>query len=160
MTIQITDIASVSEKLESLGLGKVNGLSLLPDNLDDAKSPDELLQQTEADTVRTLLRTNGIPYAELFDDEHQPSYIQNYSYEWYGPTLLLSASLLTQDPNLTTVILGLLTNYLSDLFKGGSQGKVSLNIVIESADGSYKKIAYEGSPEDLNSVVAVVERLK
>ncbi|MCY1307374.1 hypothetical protein D9M70_572920 [compost metagenome] len=55
--------------------------------------------------------------------------------------------------------LGLITNYLYDLFKGTKDGKASLNVIFQKADGSCKEIRYSGSPEGLKSIADIVREL-
>lgn len=160
MGTEVHDYISVSEKLKSLGVSIQSGLAILPGNLATATSIDELRQQVESDTVRTLLRANKIHYVEIFDEDDQPPYLQQYSYEWVGPTLFVSAGLLSQDPNVLTVTLGLITNYLYDLFKGSKEGKASLDVIFQQADGSCKQIHYSGPAEGLSEVAEIVKSLK
>ncbi|WP_417285104.1 hypothetical protein [Comamonas sp.] len=160
MGAEVHDYVSVSEKLKSLGVSIPSGLAILPGNLATATSIDELRQQVESDTVRTLLRANKIHYVEIFDEDDQPPYLQQYSYEWVGPTLFLSAGLLSQDPNVLSVTLGFITNYLYDLFKGSKEGKASLDVIFQQADGSCKQIHYSGPADGLSEVAEIVKSLK
>ncbi|WP_133254491.1 hypothetical protein [Paraburkholderia unamae] len=70
MTTEFQEYVSVSQKLKSFGVTPPNGLAIPPDNLAAATSIDELRQQVEADTVRTLLKANEIAYGEIFDEDH------------------------------------------------------------------------------------------
>lgn len=159
MGAEVRDYVSVSDKLKSLGASLPSGLAILPGNLATATSIDELRQQVESDTVRTLLRLNGIDYVEIFDEDDQPPYLQQYSFEWFGPTLFVSAGLLSQEPNILSVTLGIITNYLYDLFKGSKEGKVSLDVVIQQSDGSCKQIHYSGPANGLSEVTEIVKGL-
>ncbi|KGC04149.1 hypothetical protein DM43_5179 [Burkholderia cepacia] len=109
--------------------------------------------------MRTLLKANNIAYAEIFDEDDQPPYLQQYSFEWFGPTLFVSAGLLSQDPNVLSVALGVITNYLYDLFKGTNEGKASLDVVVQHADGSCKSVRYSGPPDGLSKVAEIVKEL-
>ena len=140
MSVNVLDYIAVSEKLKSFGFSAPNGLAILPSNLPTATSIEDLRQHVESDTVRTPLTANKIAYDEIFDENNQPSYLQQYSFEWFGPTLLVSTNLLSQDPNLLSVTLGVISNYLFDLFKGAEHGKASLDVILEKPDGSCKQI--------------------
>jgi hypothetical protein len=159
MSTEVHDYISVSETLRSLGLREPSGIAILPDNLATAKSIGDLRQQVESDTVRTLLRANKIAYVEIFDEENQPSYVQQYNFEWVGPTLFISAGLLSQNPNALSVILGIISNYLYDVFKGHKESKASLDVIFQQADGSCKNIHYSGPPDGLSKVAEVVKQL-
>lgn len=159
MSTEVRDYISVSEKLESFGISSPNGLSILPNNLTTAKAIGDLRQHVESDTVRTLLNVHKIAYVEIFDEDAQPPYLQQYGFEWFGPTLFISAGLLSRDPNVLSVTLGIITNYLYDLFKGSKDGKASLDVIFQQADGSCKEIHYSGPPDGLSSVAKVVKEL-
>jgi hypothetical protein len=159
MSTEVRDYVSVSEKLKSFGVSVSSGLAILPGNLSTAKSIDDLRQSVESDTVRTLLRANMIAYVEIFDEDSQPPYLQQYGFEWFGPTLFISAGLLAQDPNVLSVTLGIITNYLYDLFKGAKDGKASLDVIFQQSDGSCKEIHYCGPPAGLSKVAEIVKDL-
>lgn len=160
MDINVVDYISVEEKLKLLNLNMPDGITLLPYNLVSAESLDDLRQKAESATVRKLFRSNNTAYVEIFDNENQPAYLEQYGFEWFGPTLFVSASMLIHDPNTLSVALGLITNYLYDLFKGSDGGKASLDVIFQNVDGSCKKIAYSGPPEGLSEVAKIVKELK
>jgi hypothetical protein len=73
----------------------------------------------------------------------------------------VSASLLSQNPHVISVALGVVSNYLTDWFKGipGSK-KVRLDVVVEQTEGqTYKRIHYEGDPEGLNELARIVREV-
>lgn len=160
MSTEVRDHVSISEKLKHFGISSVpNGLAILPSNLGTAKSIEELRQHVESDTVRTLLKASKIPYVEIFDEDNQPSYLQQYGFEWFGPTLFISAGLLSQNPNVLSITLGIITNYLYDLFKGTKSSKASLDVIIQQADGSCKEVHYSGPPDGLSDIAEIVKAL-
>lgn len=159
MSTEVNDYISVSQKLESFGIPVPDGLTLLPANLAGAESIQDLHQHVESDTVRTLLRANGIDYVEIFDEDHQPSYLQQYGSDWFGPTVFVTAGLLSQNPDLLSVTFGLITNYLYDYFKGVGDVKASLNVVYERADGTCKQITYSGPPAGMSEIAKIVKAL-
>lgn len=160
MSTEVRDYVSVSTKLKSFGVSAPNGLAILPNNLATATSIGDLRQQVESDTVRTLLKANKIAYVELFDEDSQPPYLQQYSFEWFGPTLFISAGLLSQNPSVLSVTLGIITNYLYDLFKGAKDGRATLNVIFQQTDGSCKEIHYSGPPDGLSKVAEIIKNLR
>lgn len=159
MSTEVRDHVSISEKLKHFGISVPNGLAILPSNLATAKSIEELRQHVESDTVRTLLKASNIPYVEIFDEDNQPSYLQQYGFEWFGPTLFISTGLLSQNPNVLSITLGIITNYLYDLFKGSKSSKASLDVIIQQADGSCKEVHYSGPPDGLSDIAKIVKAL-
>ena len=159
MSTEVRDYISVSAKLAQWGINPPAGFAILPSNLAEALNTTELRQHAESETVKKLLRTNNIAYSEVFDADSQPAYLQQYGFEWFGPTLFFTAAALSQNPSVLSVSLGIITNYLYDLFKGAKNGTASLDVIIEKADGSCKKVNYKGPPEGLASVADIVREL-
>ncbi|PPC64160.1 hypothetical protein C1Y41_05850 [Pantoea sp. ICBG 1758] len=159
MSVEVHDSVPVAEKLKSFGLAVPDGLALLPCNLLTAESIGDFRQHVESDTVRTLLNAGNVPYIDIFDDENQPPYLQQYSFEWFGPALFISTGLLSQNPDILTVTLGLITNYLYDHFNGDKKSKATLDVIIQQPDGSCKKIHYSGHPDGLGEIAEIVKGL-
>ncbi|MFM4929413.1 hypothetical protein [Aeromonas dhakensis] len=160
MSIDVSDYDSVYEKLRALGASVPNGLVILPNNLSTANSIEELHQPVETDTVKTLLRINDITYFDVLDGIAQPPYLQQYGNEWFGPTLFITASYLTQNPTVLSITLGLITNYLYDLFKNSNDVTASLDVIYEKADGTSKKVHYKGSHKGLPQIVEIIKELE
>ena len=159
MAIEISDYVSVTEKLNTFGFSLPQGLSILPSNLATAESVEELRQHVESDTVRTLFKQHNVSYVEIFDEDSHPLYLEQYGSEWFGPTLLIPVALLTDNPDVLTVILGLITNYLYDLFRGSNADKANLDVVLQKSDGSCNRVHYTGSVDGLDAVDKVVKEL-
>ncbi|MDB6446848.1 MULTISPECIES: hypothetical protein [Pseudomonas] len=97
MSIEVRDHVSIAVKLENFGMAAPCGFAILPHNLATATSKGDLRQHVGSDTVRILLLGNNIPHAEIFDEDDQPAYLQQYGFEWYGPTLFISAGIILQN---------------------------------------------------------------
>ncbi|MFZ6727686.1 hypothetical protein ACO0K2_19555 [Undibacterium sp. MH2W] len=160
MSIDVQDYIEVSAKLAQWGIARPDGFAILPSNLAQAKTKEELFQHAESETVKKLMRTNNIDYTELFDADNRPAYLQQYGFEWYGPTLFYTLAALSENPTLVSVSLGIITNYLYDLFKGEKNGTALLDVIIEKPDGSCKHVQYKGPPEGLASVADIVRELE
>lgn len=160
MTTEVRDYISVIKKLEKFGADVPDGLAILPENLDTANSVNDLYQHVEADTVRTLLKTNNIEYIEPFKEDKWPAYLLQYNIEWFGPSIFISASFISQNPHILSIILGIISNYLYDLFKSSEDDKVSLTVIFQNEDGICKKIDYKGSQYGLDKISNIVEELK
>lgn len=159
MSTEVRDYIVVSAKLAQWGITPPDGFAVLPSNLEKAQSTSELRQHAESETVKKLLRANNIAYSEVFDADNQPAYLQQYGFEWFGPTLFFTAAALSENPTLLNVSLGIITNYLYDLFKGVKDGTASLDVIIEKPDGTCKQVHYKGPPDGLTSVATIVREL-
>jgi hypothetical protein len=159
MNTTISDFISVRDKLLALGYRAPTGLAILPLNLEHAASPNEIRLQSEAATVKTLFRQAGIPLDELFEPSNRPLYVQNNDVHWVAPAIFVAAGVLSENPNAVSVALGVLSNYLTDFFKGRtSEPQIKATIVVETTKTkTCKRIEYEGNVEGLKALADVVK---
>ena len=132
MNTTITDFIDVRAKLSELGYRSPSGLALLPANVESATTAEEIRQRSESATVRTLFRQAGIPFEDVYNPSSRPPYIRNHDITWFAPTIFVAASVISANPNLVSVALGVLSNYLTDFFKGRlGETKIKMSFVVE-----------------------------
>jgi hypothetical protein len=154
---KITDYIDVGRKIADLGCRRPERMALLPINFESASSMEELLQASEAATIRKLLLTGGIPLDDIFDRNQRPPYVKNKSHEWVAPIIFVSTTLYSQNPALVSLALNILGNYATDFFRGLRRvSDISLNIVVGQKNGSYRKITYQGPIEGLKDLAKVI----
>ncbi len=150
MTATIHPYPDVHATATALGCQDPDKFALLPRGFESAKSKSDLLHEGNADTVRKLLRNANLVESPLeATGERFPS-IQENDFTWVGPTLFISASLLSDNPNVVSVALNVLSNYLTDFFKGvtGSR-RVTFDVVVERTKTKRSvRVHYDGTPED------------
>ena len=165
MKTNISDYIQVFEKLDELGCSYPEGIAILPENFETATSATDLRHLSKASTIKKLFRSNGIPHSEIRKENEKPAYIQNNAFEWVAPTLFVSASVLSANPEIISVSLGVIANYLTDFFKGfPGEKKVKLDVVIETNDPSthtktYKRICCEGNADEIVKLDGFVEKI-
>lgn len=159
MAVEIVDAIDVRERLTDLQCVQPTQLAILPTNLERASSAGELMQQSEAATIRALFRTANITCEEVSPPGARLPYVQNNSFEWVGPTLFVGAGLLSGSQNTVSVALSVLSNYLTDFLRGiPGGGAVKLDIVVEKTrTKTYKRVVYEGDPEGLKALGKVIK---
>jgi hypothetical protein len=85
-------------------------------------------------------------------------FIQNNSHDWIAPTLFYAASLVSGNPDIISVSLGVIGNYVTEMFKGmGNNPAVTLSIVVEKPNGKCTKIDYKGRAEGIIEVTRLVQ---
>ena len=161
MSTNITDYLDVRERLAALGCNVPSGFAILPVNFDSVDSISAFRNVSEAATVKTLLRNADLPYDDILAAGSRPPYIHNNAFEWVAPTLFISASLWSENPDAVSVALSTIANYVTEFFKGfrGTSGDhwVKLDIIVERRKtASCKKISYEGPPEGLLGLAEVI----
>lgn len=158
--IQVHDYIDVKKRAEELGCGIPTSLALLPRNFEIARSKDELFHESSILTIRKLWRQNGIIETKIEKDGEKFPYTQENAFEWVAPVIFVSAALLSQNPHVISIALGIISNYLTDWFKGISgSGKVKLDIVTGTKAGDYKIIHYEGDADGLEQLPEVIREV-
>ena len=173
--IEVSDYIDVSHKLEELGCSQPEGIGILPERFDTCTSADEPSLPRRTYAVVRRFEDNNIPVS-IIEKEGQPVSYKTYiaSSEWFtgvGPTFLISAALLAENPHIVSLALNVLANYLTETFKrareenpdlgkGDIEGNASLEIVVEK-DGSrtYKKIKCPAAPEILKELHRTVNKI-
>lgn len=162
--IEISDYINVSGKLKELGCSRPEGIGILPEQFDTRTSTDKLAHLSRARSMVRLFVENRIPVSVIRREGQNSPRIHTASSEWVGPTLFVSAALLSENPHALSLALGVLANYLADFFKRPGErpgeGKVRLGLVIER-DGpkTCAEIRYEGSVEGLTSLSETINQI-
>lgn len=159
--MNVQDFVNVEEKARMLGCNTPTSLALLPRNFEEAESRDSLLHESSAATVRVLFRKNDIIETPLeLDGERFPQVSEKAFEEWIGPTIFVSFALLSQNPHVLSLALGVLSNYLTDFFRGlPSPGKAKLTVVVETRKKTYKRIDYEGPVSGLEKIAEIAKEV-
>lgn len=161
MTIKVSDYIDVKKRAVELGCNVPTGLALLPRNFETAGSKAELIHESSVPTVRILWRKAEIPETKIEKEEDKFPNAQENAFEWIGPIIFVSTSILSQNPYAITLGLNVIANYLTDWFKGiPGDKKVRLDIVIEQDEGRvYKRISYKGEPEGLQELPKIISEV-
>lgn len=135
-------------------------LSFLPENLDDATKVNEFIYSDSITDLRKIFKSNNIQ-TEFLSNEI-PKFRLRKNADWFGPAFFIAFSMLTENKDLITVALNVLSNYVTDLFKGSFSTKTAkLEIVVEiSKNKEYRRIKYEGSPEGIKDLPKIINSLK
>jgi hypothetical protein len=79
-----------------------------------------------------------------------------------GPTVFIGALAVTQNPAFVQIALGVISNYVTDWFKGAVEGKkVRLSVVIEETNTrKCTRIECEGPPSGVESLVSLAKEIR
>ena len=119
----------------------------------------EVKYPSTIESVVKLLRQQKVPVDTLNPIDAMTSLQDNRGLDWVAPTFLVSGFLLTQNPTMVSVALGIIANYVTDLCKGlKSDPKVKVKIVQTAADGKKaQRISYEGPVSGLPEIERVLQ---
>lgn len=86
--------------------------------------------------------------------------IEQRSGEWFGPLLLISSSALTQNPELISITCGVISNYVTDFFRGKSSPDIRLKVIHkETKTSKITELSYEGSIDDLGKLESSILKI-
>lgn len=159
--IEIRDYMDISGRLEELGWGQPNDkqIAILPAQFESAQPTDlRSLKLARTRGLERLFKSRQIPFSMVKKEGQKVGVIHTASVDWatgVGPAFLVSAALLSQNPQILPLALDAIAHYLADLFskKGTKDGSATIEIVVEKQEKdrtkTYKKIRCPASPEVL-----------
>ena len=158
---ELEDFVDLEARAVSLGLNSPSGLCFLPGNIEDATSASDLLYEGDIASLRVLLRQAGVVETRLERDGVRVPVLKTKSIELVMPTLFIGAALLSENPNVVNIALGIVANYATDFFKGlGGAKRVRFSIVIQDkAAGRYKRFKYSGDPSGIKDFTKLATRI-
>jgi hypothetical protein len=159
--IKISDYIDIKKRAQELGCNIPTSITLIPRYFKEAKVKQELMHEDTAATVRILWRQNGITETPLEQLGEKFPCLGEKSFEWIAPTFFISASLLSNNQFLIQIALNVISDYLSDFFKGIPihNRKVKLSIIVENRRGNYKNIDYEGTADGLKNLPKIIREI-
>ena len=158
---QISDYPDVVQRVTELGCQVPTEIAILPRNFATARSVDELLFESESPTVRVLWRKAGVVETPILTTSPKMAQMSEKSFDaWIAPTIFVSLTLLSQNPGLISVALGVVSNYLTDMFKGfTNRQNVKLDIIVETKNKGFKNIHYDGPVDGLKDLPSIVREV-
>jgi hypothetical protein len=161
LTIVEGDFPDVDARSRALGLRVPTTLAILPRNFETATKVSELLHEDTALTVRKLWRAEKLAFEEIEPPDQDFPTIQERDLTWVGPTMFVATSYLSTNPAAISVALGIIANYVTELFKGvATKPKVRLKVVVsKSSKGITKQLEYEGDPDGLRAIADAVKEI-
>lgn len=159
MNYQIEHYQEVENKLKQLNFGSNNTLFFIPENItENVDSSSYIYSETTTD-IKKSFKSENVLVEYLTKDK--PLLRTRKSADWFGPTLFITYSLLSENSTLIGISLNLISSYLYDHFKGTVEAKkIKFEIIIENKKDGYKKINYDGSIEGIKELENVIKELK
>ncbi|WP_163120952.1 hypothetical protein [Acinetobacter portensis] len=145
MTIQQTD-------LQLTNLDNYSDLMILPELIEDEQNIYVASTVSFYKFAKKFININYVKEPNIV--------LEQRSIEWFGPTLLFTTAALAQNPELVSIALNVLSNYISDYFKGHKEPNVKLNIIVQKSKTEYSNFMYEGPKDGLIEIEKVIESLK
>ena len=159
--IIVENYVNVKEKAQKLKLNIPSQIALLPLNFETAITKEELVHAPTTPTIRKLWRQNNIQETPIEKSGEKIPCSTEKAFECIIDIIFVSFLLLSQNPHLITIALNVISNYLTDWFKGipYNEGKAELSIVVETRSGDCKKVKYKGPPDGLDKLLDKVDEI-
>lgn len=162
MMIKMSDYVDVKERAFRLRCNIPDGIAILPRNFHLVESREDLIHESSASTVRVLWRHANIKETRIENDDERLPYAEENDFQWLGPIIFISASVLSQNPYAVSMSLNVISNYLTDWFKGIPGNKrVKLDLVVEQdKKKKYVRVHYDGNVEGLTALEKVIHEVQ
>ena len=86
--------------------------------------------------------------------------VEQRSGDWFGPLLFISSSALLQNPELVSIMCGVIANYVTDFFKGSYKPNIRLKVIHkETKTSKLTEISYEGGLEGLDKLEESINKI-
>lgn len=155
----IIEEIDIKKAFSELKLETPDQIALLPENLNEAQKLDEFIFTETLVDLRKLFRLNNVKFEVLGEDTGL--YRSRKSADLYLPAIFFSLSGIFQNPNIISVALNIMSNYIYDTLKGSNGRKTAaIEIYIETKEnGRSKKISYKGDAEGVKHLEKVIKNL-
>lgn len=86
--------------------------------------------------------------------------VEQRSGDWFGPLLFISSSALLQNPELISIMCGVIANYVTDFFESSDKPNIRLKVIHEEKKTSkLTEISYEGGLEGLGKLEESINKI-
>jgi hypothetical protein len=161
MGVVISNYVDVHQRAQELGLDLASDFAILPRAFGENAQVSHLAHESEAATLRKLLKAEGIDIQQIEPcDGRIPSVVQR-SADWLAPTIFIGSTLFTQNPYAIQVALNILASLVYDCLKGrllASEMKLTF-VVEQSKSKKCCRVDYEGPADALNELADLLREV-
>lgn len=138
------------------------GLAMIPLNVEESNHQNEWIYHESSKDLHKVLKAATVDICKLDNSSGSSRYLHQHSADWIGPTIFIGANILIENPYLISVALGVISNYVTDLFQGKlNKPTFKMELVIETEKNkSYKKLIFEGEPQNIDKIIKAIKSLK
>lgn len=112
-------------------------------------------------SVFKKLNSSGVKTALAVGELKDLALRHNRALEWVAPTILFTYAAISQNPNIVSIVLNVISSYLYDIFKGKTdETNANCTFVYRGRkDSSCKKVTYKGPIDGLKDVEGIIREL-
>jgi hypothetical protein len=147
MTIEIRELGEIKT------LGTTTSIVVLPTNFQDEPTSHQYHSNTLS-FYKYARSELGLTYLS-----EPKKLFEQRSSEWFAPILLISHQLISENPTIVSIICGVISNYITSVFRGESEPAVYLRVICEKTKSSkYVEITYKGNADGLIAIQDAVTK--
>ncbi|KKX46646.1 hypothetical protein [Sphingobacterium sp. IITKGP-BTPF85] len=156
----IIDELNLNNKLEELSLSLPSTISFFPENLETVEAKEKFIFTESMVDLNKVFRQSNITLEVLGGDTEL--YRSRKNADIYLPAVFFSLSMISENPNLVSVSLNVLSSYVYDRLKGSFGKKTAhAEFYIETKEkGKIKKVSYKGEASGIKDLEKVIKALK
>jgi hypothetical protein len=150
----------IESRLEKLDLSLPKNLSFFPENIDIANSKNEFIFTESVIDLNKYFIQNNIIFDFLGGDKEL--YRSRKNADIYLPAIFFSLSTISENPEIVSVSLNILSSYIYDRLKGIiGEKNVKIEFHIETKEkGKIIKIDYKGDAEGIKNLENIIKTLR
>lgn len=136
-------------------------LVLLPASIERTSDGEQYIVYAASTTsVLKLLKSKSIPARLGGAKTGKIAYQENRGSEWFGPTILITSALLSQNPSAVSVAINVISSYVYDIFKGKADDPTAKCTFAYVGKAGRKRLYYEGPTSGLSEIQKIIEGLE
>lgn len=107
--------------------------------------------------IYKLLKKEKLDADFAFSNLDNCVFVENHSIDWFGPTIFIPLMVISQNQNVVSLCLNIISNYVYDLFKGKNKDpSINCSFIYEDKKKK-KKIEYEGPVSGLKEIKKIMK---
>ena len=149
----------IKNHLDRLLIQEPNGLTFIPENIESANSKEDLIFTESIIELNKYFKLKNINIDSFGVDPELLRSRKNA--DIYLPAILIGYSTLSENPNIVSLVLNIISSYIYDNIKGTIENKTAkIEFYIEKKKGKISKINYKGDAEGLKDLPNIIKALK
>jgi len=156
MEYKIEDI-ELNNSLEKLSIQNISDLAFLPENLNIADNVNEFIFTESVVELNKYFQAENINIQILGGE---PKLLRSRkNADIYLPPIFIASSIISNNPNIVSIVLNIVSSYIYDNIKGKLGKKIAqIELFIEKKEkGKYLKIDYKGDIEGLKQIEKIIK---
>lgn len=149
----------INNHLVRLSIQELNGMSFIPENIESANTKEDLIFTESIIELNKYFKLNNIKIDSL---GLEPELLRSRkNADIYLPAIFIAYSTLSENPNIVSLALNVISSFIYDNLKGTIGKKTAkIEFYIEKKKGKISKIKYKGDADGLKNFDEIIKTLK